>query len=197
MPDLEGEAPRSDPGIVSSIELFRRARRGDQEALDRLMGRYLPRLFRWAHGRLPKAVRQGQSTGDMVQDAILRSLRHLDEFDPPHEEALEGYLRQAIRNRIRDEIRKIGRQPPVVALDDVVEATDPSPLAEALSAEAWERYEAGLERLRPHDRNAILLRVEMGLEYDEVAKQLGRPSVEAARLAVKRALGRLMVELGP
>ena len=181
--------------IESSIELFRRARRGDAEALDRLMTRYLPRLFRWAHGRLPRAARHGQSTGDMVQDAILRSLRHLDEFDPVHEAALESYLRQAIRNRIRDEIRKIGRQPPVAEIDDDIDAASPSPLAEALSAEAWERYEAGLGRLRSTDRDAILLRVEMGLDYEDVARHLGKPSVEAARLAVKRALGRLMIEL--
>jgi RNA polymerase sigma-70 factor (ECF subfamily) len=192
--DIEtGEGGR---GAVSSIELFRRARRGNAEALDQLMRAYLPRLFRWAHGRLPRAARHGQSTGDIVQDAILRSLRNLDEFDPRHEAALESYLRQAIRNRIRDEIRKIGRQPRMTELNEEAETLDPSPLAEALSAEAWERYEVGLERLRPQDREAILLRVEMGLAYEEVARALGKPSIEAARLAVKRALGRLMLELG-
>jgi len=185
----------SEAAIESSIELFRRARRGDTEALDRLMTRYLPRLFRWAHGKLPPAVRHGQSTGDMVQDAILRSLRHLDEFDPVHEGALESYLRRAIQNRIVDEIRKIRRQPPLAELEDEIEAGASSPLAEAMSAQAWERYEAGLARLRPADRNAVVLRVEMGLDYEDVARYLGKPSVGAARLAVKRALDRLMNEL--
>ena len=189
------DAGESTADLVSSIDLFRRARRGDGAALDQLMRRYLPKLFRWAHGRLPDAVREGQSTGDMVQDAILRSLRNFQDFDPRHDGALEAYLRQAIRNRIRDEIRRFRRHPPLEELDEALETGTPSPFEDTLTVENWQRYEAGLGRLRPQDRTAILLRVELGLEYDEVTRALGKPSVEAARLAVKRAIGRLMKEL--
>lgn len=41
----------------SSMALLARAQAGDREALDTLIARYLPRMRRWAHGRLPQGAR--------------------------------------------------------------------------------------------------------------------------------------------
>jgi DNA-directed RNA polymerase specialized sigma24 family protein len=49
--------------------------------------------------------------------------------------------------------------------------------------------------LKPRDREAILLRVEMGCAYSEVAELLGKPSIPAAHIAVSRALARLAKEM--
>src|SRR5262245_47622251 len=40
-------------GDIPSVELIRRVRGGDQQALDALFARYVPMLQRWATGRLP------------------------------------------------------------------------------------------------------------------------------------------------
>ena len=69
------------------------------------------------------------------------------------------------------------------------------PLEEAIGQEALERYEAALARLRPDDREAIILRIEMRYPYAEVATALGKPSVAAAQMAVSRALVRLAEEM--
>jgi RNA polymerase sigma-70 factor, ECF subfamily len=53
-----------------------------------------------------------------------------------------------------------------------------------------------LQRLRESDRELIVARVELGLDYDEIADLLGRPSMSAARVAVSRALLRLATEMG-
>ena len=76
-------------------------------------------------------------------------------------------------------------------------ATDPrpSPLEDAIGGEILGRYEEALERLKPGDREAILARVELGLSYQEVARALGKPSTDAARMAVSRALLRLAKEM--
>ena len=58
-----------------------------------------------------------------------------------------------------------------------------------------ERYEAGLKRLRRADRQAILASIELGYSYDQIALVLNKPSAEAARLAVRRALLRLGEEM--
>ena len=52
-----------------------------------------------------------------------------------------------------------------------------------------------MERLRPEDREAIIARIEMGLEYSEVAEALGKPSIPAAHMAVSRALVKLAKEM--
>ncbi len=70
-------------------------------------------------------------------------------------------------------------------------------LEETIGREALNGYESALQRLREADREAIIGRVEMSLTYDELAKLLGKPSANAARMAVERALVRLAAEIGP
>lgn len=61
----------------------------------------------------------------------------------------------------------------------------------AIGAEATERYEATLQRLTEEDRELIIGRIELGLTYSELAAACGKPSPDAARMAVGRALVRL------
>ena len=102
----------------STIELVVRAQRGDRGALEALLERCLPSLKRWAHGRLPSAARGYLDTGDIVQEAALNALRRLDTFEPRHVGSMQAYLRQSVINRIRDEVRRIGRNPPPVELPE-------------------------------------------------------------------------------
>jgi DNA-directed RNA polymerase specialized sigma24 family protein len=58
------------------------------------------------------------------------------------------------------------------------------------------RYEEALNRLREPDRELIVGRVELGLDYRELAALMNKPSLTATRVAVSRALLRLAVEMG-
>ena len=71
----------------------------------------------------------------------------------------------------------------------------PSPLEQAVGRELAERYEAAFNRLRPEDQQAIVARCEMGIGYKEVAAALKKPSPDAARMAVSRALLNLAREM--
>src|SRR4051794_30582625 len=95
--------------VHSSARLLAAARRGDANALDELIARYLPKLHCWAHGRLPRWARTMADTADLVHDAVLKTLGRLETFEPRSRHALAAYLREAVRNRIRDEHRRIGR----------------------------------------------------------------------------------------
>jgi RNA polymerase sigma-70 factor (ECF subfamily) len=179
----------------SSIELVRRARSGDTAAENELCARYLPRLQRWAHGRLPAWARGALDTHDLVQDTFIQVLKRLGDFEPRHEGAFHGYLRQALINRVRDEIRRANRHAPPQPLDPAKAGSDPSPLEEAIGSESLERYESALQRLRPTDREAIMLRIELNYPYADIATALGKPSIAAAQMAVSRALVRLAEEM--
>jgi RNA polymerase sigma-70 factor (ECF subfamily) len=186
----------ADPApLDTTLELLVRVRQGDREALDRLFARCLPPLRRWARGRLPAAARGALDTQDLVQETVLHSLRRLDDFDPRHEGALQAYLRQAVLNRIRDEARRFVRRPTPTALSDSLPADAASPLDIAIGRQGVERYEAALQRLRPSDREAIIGRLELQHDYRELALVLGKPNANAARVAVTRALARLMEHL--
>jgi RNA polymerase sigma-70 factor (ECF subfamily) len=154
----------------------------------------LPRLQRWAHGRLPSRARGSLDTHDLVQETLTHVIQRIHAFEPRHEGALQAYLRQAVMNRIRDEIRRAERRP-TAPLESGERAPDPSPLEEAIGRQALERYEAALQRIKPEDREAIIARIELGYGYPEVAEALGKPSVAAAYMAVSRALVSLAKEM--
>jgi len=179
----------------SSFELIRRVKTGDADALDRLLRRHLPALRRWASGRLPRGVRDLSDTDDLVQDTVIEALKHVHTFEPRRDGALQAYLRQAIVNRIRDEIRRAHRRPAAADLTDAVPTTTASPLAEAIGQEMLDKYEAALAALDEEEREAIVARVELGQSYAEVAAALGKPTQDAARMAVQRALVRLAIKM--
>jgi RNA polymerase sigma factor (sigma-70 family) len=179
----------------SSVHLLARIREGDSEALNRLMQRHLPALQRWARGRLPRGIRDLEDTADLVQETVIQALKHLNHFDYRREGALQAYLRHAVYNRIRMEIRRKRSRPVRTELDSQREDAAASPLELAVGREALERYEQALARLKPEDREAVIAKMELDCSYAELARALGKPSADAARMAVGRALLRLAEEM--
>jgi len=188
------KAPVAAASALTSVELLARAQSGDEVALNELFARYLPRLRKWAHGRLPLFARGGLDTHDMVQDAIARVVPRLVSFEPLHDGGFYGYLRTTVQHRIQDQINWAKRRPTGV-LESDRPADEPSPIEKAIGVETLERYEAALQRLSQVDREAVVLRIELGLPYPEVAQALGKPSVAAAHVAVSRALVKLAKEM--
>lgn len=191
MPAVSAPKPSAAPEVENTMILLSRAQDGDVAARDRLVERCLPPLRRWARGRLPDCARDGLDTEDLVQDTVMAVLRRLNGFEARHEGALQAYLRQALVNRIRDVMRSKKRRPSRTELPDEVPADQTSPLEQLLGQESMERYEAAIQRLRPSDREAIVGRLELNYSYAELAVALGRPTANAARVAVTRAVVRL------
>lgn len=173
------------------MELLVRVRTGDLVAADALLERCLPPLKRWAHGKLPRYARGALDTDDIVQAAVLQLLRRLDRFEPQHVGAMQGYLRQSVVNRIRDEIRRVGRRPPADEPLDEMREGGASPLERAIQNQAYERYRSALGRLRLRDRELIVARIELQWPMDEITARFGYPTSSAARMAVTRAAKRL------
>ena len=153
-------------------------------------------MQRWATGRLPNWARDMADTQDLVQEAVLQVFRKLDTFEVRGEGALQAYLRQSILNRIREELRRAKRRPSRAEFDSQARDAARSPLEEAIGQEAVERYEQALATLRPEDREALVARIELGYTNSEIAELLGKPSANAARMAVERAIVRLARAMG-
>jgi len=199
-PDTAGAVRLPGTSNLSETEttfrLIERHRLGDREALDRLFARYLFPFSRWASGRLPQWARDLADTQDLVQETLLQTFNRMDVFEPMREGAFQAYLRQALFNRIRDEIRRCGRRPGRGELDSQHEDDRPSPLEEAIGRATTERYATALASLKPEEREAIIVRVELGFSYEEMAIALDKPTPEAARKSAQRALVRLAEEMG-
>jgi RNA polymerase sigma-70 factor, ECF subfamily len=183
------------PALDTTARLVARAREGDRSALESLYARYLPALTRWASGRLPRWSRDLSETTDLVQDTLLTSFKHLDRFEYRGQGALLAYLRQGILNRIKDQQRNAIRRPVVGALDSNLLTDAPSALEQTIGRETLARYEAALARLQPAEREAVIARLELGHSFPEIAELTNRPSRDAARMLVARALVKLAEEM--
>lgn len=180
-------------GDESSRELLKRARQGEAGALSALFRRQGVQLQRWARGRLPGWARQAADTADLVQDALFQTVRRIDGFEDRGRGALQAYLRQAVQNRIRDELRRHARRRPAESLDTEAEIADAglSPHDEAVLSEDDGRYRRALMQLSDGDRVLVVGRLELDYTYEQLALISGRAGPEAARIAVRRAVQRL------
>jgi len=180
----------ADAASVNSHELILRARDGDVVARNGFCDRYGTRLARWARGRLPGWARGKVDTEDIVQDVLVGTLRNLDHFRLGRPGAVECYLRQAVDNRVRDEVRHARLNLGGHVESGVHEPADdaPSPLVEAIGRETVERFERALALLTDEARGLIFARVDLEMGYSEIATAFGKPSPDAARMAVGRAL---------
>jgi RNA polymerase sigma factor (sigma-70 family) len=189
---------RRFPGPDSAdetIHLLDRARAGDREALEELFARHIPLLKRWASGRLPSWARDVADTSDLVQETVFETFKRIDMFEPRGDGALQAYLRQALMNRLRNQLRRVAGRPLATELETAIRDEGASPLDLAVQGQTLDRYEAALARLKPEERDAIVARIEFGLSYAEVAETLDKPSPDAARMAVVRAVERPAEEM--
>jgi RNA polymerase sigma-70 factor, ECF subfamily len=189
-----GDNAAASGSAEASFALLLRAKSGDEQAREALFARYLPRVRRWAHGRLPAYSRSLLNADDLAQEVLCRAIISLETFEPRHEGAFQGFLRQVMVNRVRDEVRGARRKPTDELVDEHV-AEDPSPMELAIGQEALERYEASLQRLKPQERELIVARCELDFSNEEIAALFGKPTPSAARVAVARALVKLGQEM--
>jgi len=190
-----GPEPAPDESWDSTINVLTRARGGDRSAARVLIERALPSLRRWTHGRIPHYGRGPADTEDVVQDAVLQTLRRLEAFEHRHVEGLQAYLRQAVMNRIRDAIRRVRRRGVPLELPDDIQDAARSPLEMLIMRERLDRFLDALQRLRSGDRQVIVWRIELGYSYEEIAQKLGK-TAPATRMKVARAISRLAKEMG-
>ena len=180
-------------GPISEQHLLERARRGSHSAVDVLFERYRPWLRSWARGRLPRRARGVVDTSDVVQDTLQRSFAHLASFKSSQAKALRVYLRRAVENRIRDEMRRATFRQGIILPEGSVPASDASApqLRQLVDHETWRRYLHALKRLRERDRRLIVGRAELGYNSAQLAflERLSSPAV--ARVALRRAVLRL------
>lgn len=180
---------------LSSLTLFLRARAGDAAAVSQLFRRLLPQLRHWARGKLPLWARRRVDTDDIVQEAFINLHKHLKQIEPRRRQALAAYLRQSIRNRIRDEIRRGERVEiggiPLTHVPD----SEATPVDVVQHSEDRARYRAALSRLPVGDQELIVGRLDLGLSYEQLALATGRSAPDAARVAVRRALLKLADEI--
>ena len=179
--------------LESTATLLAKVKDGDEMAREQLCSTYLPMLKRWAHGRLPAYARDLAETDDMVQNTLIKAMNKLDSFSSIREGAFLAYLRKILLNNIRMEIRRFSNQNNLLKQHHQGQEnlSDSSALEQAMGKEVIEKYESALMKIPEQAREAVILRVELGYSYPEIATAIECSSANAARMIVARSLYKL------
>jgi RNA polymerase sigma-70 factor (ECF subfamily) len=192
---MKTSVPDSLVAVEPTVDVIRRIKSGDARARDELLRRFLPILRRWAHGRLPRQIRDLNDTDDLVQVTLVKAMSRLDDFDSGGPGAFLAYLRMALLNQVRDEIRRYRRRPEHAEIDaELSDGDAPALIDQLVGTERVRAYEQALAALPKRQQGLVVMRVEFGMSYPEIAAEVGG-TPDAVRIMVARAMLQLSRQL--
>jgi hypothetical protein len=175
--------------LLNTVDLVQRVTAGEHGALDELVDRSLPVFGKWAIRRIPGWAAGKVDVTTLVRSALLDALPRLRALEASSAGALQAALRDAVCDRLANELRAMaGQLPP----DEVESPLTASILEQATGRWNLERYDRGLAELAGPDREAIIGRLELRQSYEELATALGEADAAAARFRVTKAVARLI-----
>lgn len=146
-------------------ELVLRARRGDRDAFDLVLGRMIDRMYRIA----ALILRDVDLAEDSVQESLIRCWRELPSLRDASR--FEAWLQRILVNEVRDQYRRRQRSKAHLAVLRV-EPTAGDPLDHVPDRDLLDR---AFERLSLAHRTIVVLHFHAGLTVEEAARTLGIP----------------------
>ncbi len=175
------------PGAEDDAGLIRLAQRGDRDAYDRLVRRYLPRAYTVAF----RVSGNRQDAEDLVQDGFMAAYRSIDRFETGR--PFGPWLYRIIINAAVSHLRREGRRQ-TESLPEHTSAAGPTPLGNAVRGEVREQFRRTLAELPEKQRLAVQWHDVDGFTAEEIGESLGVPSgtvrwhLHQARQTLRKAL---------
>jgi RNA polymerase sigma-70 factor (ECF subfamily) len=202
---MAADIPTGDrAGSATDGDLLAAARQGDAVALEALLVRYQPHLYRFGL----RMCGNEDDAGDVAQESLISMARSLRDFRG--ESSVSSWL-YTIARRFCIKKRRRGKFAPAreesldaPGIDVAQRLADPAPSPEqtATNRELQQALTRAIDRLEPGQREVLVLRDIEGLSAPEVAKVLGtsidavKSRLHRARVAVRHALAPLLDRRG-
>lgn len=171
---------------------LRRLKKGDQSAFLPFYEKTAPGLLRFL---LWKTNGDRATSEDILQEAYVKFLCHLDSIESEEAISVQSYLLRTVKNCLID---KVARAPhasrPHVSMDAIAEMSDRKQTSHQERAVELRELSIAMQSLSEKDSEIIWLRDALGMSHREVAKQVGITE-QASRQAYIRAKRSLLSEL--
>ncbi|MCP3919802.1 MAG: sigma-70 family RNA polymerase sigma factor [bacterium] len=179
-----------------------RAKCGDRDALDALLGRSRDVLERSARSIMGEELRARVRTSDILQATYLDVIASVGHFRGTDQEAFSRWVVRILMNNVRDAGKRLragkrsilrevsGRQMNDLSIPD----PHASPSAVAALSEELLSVSAALQELPADYQRVILLHVVRGLSHEATARKMNR-SIPASRVLLARARAALLLKL--
>jgi RNA polymerase sigma-70 factor (ECF subfamily) len=172
----------------SDADLITAARGGDRAAIDELLARYEPSIYRFGL----RMCGDEEAAREVLQETLLAAFRHLSGFRG--DAALSTWLFQIARSFCIKERRGVR---PTSSLDGTYsELVDPAPApdARAHAREIGEALSRAIAKLAPEQREVLILRDVEGMTAEQAAQVVGvevgalKSRLHRARMALRSEL---------
>jgi RNA polymerase sigma-70 factor, ECF subfamily len=173
--------------------LLGRAREGDRHAIDELLARYEPSIYRFGL----RMCGDEDAAREVLQDTLLAAFRYLPGFRG--DASLSTWLYQIARSCC---IKARRGHHPTRSLDDdgAAELVDPAPTPDARvhAREIGEQLARAIATLTAEQREVLILRDVEGLSAEQAAEVVGvevgavKSRLHRARMAVRAALSQTL-----
>lgn len=183
-------AAADEPGKLLSEESvnIQRAQAGDREAFTVLVERYWDRLYRWIY----HLTHHQHTAEDLAQEAFLKAYARLNTFRVGSN--FQAWIFRIAYNAFLNQ-RRVAARSRQQSPEDVA-TSEAGPEEQALSREAMQMLARAVGRLPGEFRAALLLRIEEGLSFREIAEIL-ETTEQTARWRVFKARQKLLSVLAP
>lgn len=174
----------------SDLELVKRCLSGEDAAWEVLLRTHTYRVYNLCY----RFTGRSDDAEDLTQEVFIKVFRTLKSYDPLQAK-FATWLNRIARNHLVDHYRRTRVDRVTSALDDQMPIIDASsagnPESTVKSRESKETLQAGLSKLSPDLREAVILRDLQDLDYAEIAQVLQIPEG-----TVKSRINRGRLELG-
>lgn len=180
----------------SDLELVKRCLKGEDAAWEALLQSHTHKIYNLCY----RFTGRFEDAEDLTQEVFIKVFRTLKSYDS-HQAKFATWVNRIARNHLVDHYRRTRGERVTSTLNDQMPIADGSsrgdPASSLESRERRERLQAGLNKLSPDLREAVILRDLQDLDYTEIAQVLEVPEgtvksrINRGRLELARALKRM------
>jgi len=170
---------------MSADELVKRAKNGDSQALDALLERHLPMVYRFVSIRVG---REHADLDDVVQETLISAARSIGSLRAERDGAVPAWFLTIARHKVADHFR---RTPERTEALDARAATEGPDVQEIVSErDRGRRLRDAMRQLTPEQEEVLVLRFVLGFDGEQTAAITGR-TVGATKALQHRGLASL------
>lgn len=175
------------------LELFRKAKGGDSNAMDVLLNSYKGLASTIAR----KYHLMGGDTEELLQEGMIGLYRAIYSYDPEKNSSFKAYAGRVIENKIIDAIRhatsksnQILTDSVFVDDDDSILSDDPTPETNYISAENTSELLKEIEGKLGRFEKQVMHYYISGFSYGDIAEKLGKStkSIDNALSRIRKKL---------
>jgi RNA polymerase sigma factor (sigma-70 family) len=182
--------------LDSDLELVKRCIKGEDAAWEALLHTHTHKIYSLCY----RFTGRSEDAEDLTQEVFIKIFRTLKSYDPLQAK-FATWINRIARNHLVDHYRRTRGDRVTSTLEEQMPIPDGSsradPASSVESRERRERLQAGLGKLSPDLREAVILRDLQDLDYAEIAQVLEVPEgtvksrINRGRLELARALKRM------